>query len=338
MVDIFVSYSRKDSQVAIRLVEGLRKVFGQERVWFDDQVEIGDEFWDKKIVPAIDRSKAIIFLVSDDAVRSDWCRKELLRAQALDKLIIPLIVRRLSTDYPGDICEELVGYLKGKKFFDLIAPNGLPSAKLPASVNEAIFRKVLEGYEREDHVIRHPISEIVDASEYIKRRTKIIDEAKSTLLIQIRVAATLGAEDINRVCRIIRNKAVQVRIVLCDPADDATMKYLCRREYDELDQEAEIAKDINDALEKFKRNAARDDNKGTCEVRLVQFLPSNVAYIAHNHEDDRDGSALVALTSFRTEEYWETPSNFIDKERHSELFRFYVQQFEELWNFGRPAW
>jgi WD40 repeat protein len=89
--DAFVSYAREDR----RRVEWLRDVLearGKE-VWVDRQDIPPAAPWRDRIEQGIERANALVFLLSPDSLGSPECRQELDRALALNKRLVPVLLR-----------------------------------------------------------------------------------------------------------------------------------------------------------------------------------------------------------------------------------------------------
>ena len=81
---IFISHSHKDNEFGIKLVNDLRHVIGDEdAVWYDARGGLngGDIWWDK-ITRELRRRKVFIVLLSPDALKSPWVKKEISIAWA----------------------------------------------------------------------------------------------------------------------------------------------------------------------------------------------------------------------------------------------------------------
>lgn len=101
---IFVSYSRKDLNLADRFAEGL-KALGFE-VWMDRTgISAGEEFVGK-LTDAINRCDAVLMLVSQNFVQSEYCLKEILFAR---KKLKPLLVAHLDDSCLPDSLEFMLG-------------------------------------------------------------------------------------------------------------------------------------------------------------------------------------------------------------------------------------
>jgi hypothetical protein len=75
MADVFISYSRKDSQLAQRLNKALADR-GKD-VWIDLEDIPPSAEWMQRIRTAIDASGSIVVLLSDHAARSPICGEEI---------------------------------------------------------------------------------------------------------------------------------------------------------------------------------------------------------------------------------------------------------------------
>ena len=89
MIAIFISYSRKDSEVVARLVEKL-KAAGHE-VWWDMGIP-GGTLWQKQIVMGLKKSSAFLLVVSKDSVKSNNVLKELTLASEKGKNVYPVFL------------------------------------------------------------------------------------------------------------------------------------------------------------------------------------------------------------------------------------------------------
>lgn len=95
MTDIFVSYSRKDSATARKLIEAFKSIDLKPWVDWEDIPPAVD--WLDQILQGIERSDAFIFLVSPDSAISEVCKVEIAHAVKNSKRIIPILVRDVDT-------------------------------------------------------------------------------------------------------------------------------------------------------------------------------------------------------------------------------------------------
>ena len=89
MADLFVSYSRRDSEFVTRLADSVSER-GKE-VWIDTE-EIADaEVFPDAIKHAIEGSDAFLFVITPSSVHSPYCENEVEYARDLNKRIVPVL-------------------------------------------------------------------------------------------------------------------------------------------------------------------------------------------------------------------------------------------------------
>src|SRR5947209_1519152 len=91
MPDVFISYSRRDSDFAERLA-GALSARGRD-VWFDRKDIAPTAQWRDEIGAGIESSDALAFVISPDSLQSHECGVELSAALERNKRIAPLVVR-----------------------------------------------------------------------------------------------------------------------------------------------------------------------------------------------------------------------------------------------------
>lgn len=89
--DIFISYSRRDTEFVTRLASDLdAQVAG---VWFDQSaIQLGQK-WHDEIMDGIRECKAFVLVLSPDSVESKYVQEEVNKALELGKTIFPVIYR-----------------------------------------------------------------------------------------------------------------------------------------------------------------------------------------------------------------------------------------------------
>ncbi len=102
MAKLFVSYSRKDSEVAHKLIEGLKAM--EQDVWVDWESIPPAVDWLEQIFRGIETADAFIFIVSPDSIASEVCNVEIGRAALNNKRIIPIVIREVR---PQDTIEAI---------------------------------------------------------------------------------------------------------------------------------------------------------------------------------------------------------------------------------------
>lgn len=91
MNDIFISYSRQDQDIVIPFVKSIEQRFGPV-CWIDlEGIEYGSQFEDV-IVDAIDASKVVLFMLSDNSLVSKWTKREVTYAENEEKRIVPVVI------------------------------------------------------------------------------------------------------------------------------------------------------------------------------------------------------------------------------------------------------
>ena len=105
MADIFISYSRKDSELALSLVKRLR-TSGLD-VWIDQHGIEAATSWSKEIANALKECHTFVLLISPMAVASGNVAKELSVAAQLKKRIIPVQIERVELE--GEFLYHLSG-------------------------------------------------------------------------------------------------------------------------------------------------------------------------------------------------------------------------------------
>jgi len=91
MTGIFISYSRKDSQAAKKLMEGFKSV--KLDVWVDWEDIPPAVGWLDQILHGIEQAEVFVFLISPDSIKSEVCKVELEHARKNSKRIIPVVAR-----------------------------------------------------------------------------------------------------------------------------------------------------------------------------------------------------------------------------------------------------
>lgn len=102
MAKLFVSYSRRDSVAARKLIEAFKST--EQDVWVDWESIPPAVDWLEQIFRGIEESDAFIFLISPDSIASEVCKVEINRAAQNNKRIIPIVLRDVQ---PRDAPENI---------------------------------------------------------------------------------------------------------------------------------------------------------------------------------------------------------------------------------------
>ena len=118
---IFVSYRRDDAEPeAGRLTDALRKHFGNDSVFFDSSSLRWGAEWPTEIEHALAAAKGVVVVIGPDWIRQsdewgqrrldqteDWVRREIERALAGGKNVLPLLVRGARLPPPDKLPSSL---------------------------------------------------------------------------------------------------------------------------------------------------------------------------------------------------------------------------------------
>jgi WD40 repeat protein len=89
MADVFVSYSRRDSEFVRRLADSLVEL-GKD-VWLDTEGIADGEVFPEAIKRAIEQSDAFVFVITPASVASSYCEHEVEYAREMQKRIVPVL-------------------------------------------------------------------------------------------------------------------------------------------------------------------------------------------------------------------------------------------------------
>ena len=91
MTDVFISYSRRDSEFVQALHAALERRGRDAWVDWEDIPPAVD--WKEELQAGIDRAGVLIFVITPDSLRSEVCARELEQAIAHGKRIVPGVRR-----------------------------------------------------------------------------------------------------------------------------------------------------------------------------------------------------------------------------------------------------
>jgi Tol biopolymer transport system component len=89
MTSIFISYDRDDRPITRQLANQLRRVYGFDQVWYDENIRGGEDWWDE-IRKQIGTRDIFMYLLSDDSAKSPYCQAEHAEAKRLSKEVLPV--------------------------------------------------------------------------------------------------------------------------------------------------------------------------------------------------------------------------------------------------------
>jgi hypothetical protein len=126
LTSVFLSYATAapDGQVAKAIHNALTKSGIKIPAWRDREKLRGGDRFSEKFARAIRDAESFLFLLSPRSVASKWCRRELSRADGLEKPIIPLLLEEVSRETLPIELERLqyIDFRKG-------ARHGLPGLR-----------------------------------------------------------------------------------------------------------------------------------------------------------------------------------------------------------------
>jgi formylglycine-generating enzyme required for sulfatase activity len=102
---IFISYSRVDSENTERLIRRLKRTFPDTTIWYDSHLSSrgGQRWWDA-ILDAIEASDVFLYLLSNESLASPYCQAEFKEAQRLERPFIAVQLRD-RTQIPDTLAE-----------------------------------------------------------------------------------------------------------------------------------------------------------------------------------------------------------------------------------------
>src|SRR5271156_596426 len=89
MADVFISYSRTDTEFVQSIASSLHAI--GKSLWIDtDDISDADVF-PQAIRTAIEESDAFLFVITKASVTSRFCEQEVTYARSLNKRIVPVL-------------------------------------------------------------------------------------------------------------------------------------------------------------------------------------------------------------------------------------------------------
>ncbi|HLO33844.1 MAG TPA: TIR domain-containing protein [Anaerolineales bacterium] len=117
MASLFISYSRKDLEVARKLTGALQ---GQDLdFWIDWEGIPPTVDWWQEIQKGIEEADIFLFLLSPDSATSKVCREEIEHAVKNGKRLIPLVVRDVKGETPAALSSLNWIFLRAEDDFNL---------------------------------------------------------------------------------------------------------------------------------------------------------------------------------------------------------------------------
>jgi hypothetical protein len=126
MAHIFISYSHRDTIHLTKLIEWLKQSdFSETEVWYDQQIEGGDN-WRDEISVALDEAFAVLVILTQNSADSKYCTFEWAYAMGQGISVLPLIFDEISI-------ASVPTPLTSKQFIDC-------TGEIPPSLKETLRR------------------------------------------------------------------------------------------------------------------------------------------------------------------------------------------------------
>ena len=138
MARIFLSHSSKNDAAAMALRDWIVAGGWDDHPFLDLDPTRGiaaGERWEQALHEAADRCEVVLFLVSEDWLKSEWCRKEFSLAQKLNKRLFGALIE----DIPRSRLPESL-------------PANWQLVDLASGADHELFRVDLRQLGREEHV------------------------------------------------------------------------------------------------------------------------------------------------------------------------------------------
>lgn len=109
--EVFVSYSHLDTN-QMKLISKYLTKQHNIKLWSDEKLTPGSDFWQSTIQTAIEDSKCLLVLLSPNAKQSIWVQREISYATLYDKKLFPVLIK-------GDAKESITLVTTTAHYIDL---------------------------------------------------------------------------------------------------------------------------------------------------------------------------------------------------------------------------
>lgn len=172
------------------------------------------------------------------------------------------------------------------------------------------------------------------AAKFLAARDELITNTKHALWLQVRSGNAIqtagGMRRIEEVMKREREK-IAVRLLICSPDNAATLEIMAMRR-DTAPMKSDTLKgNIVEMIEETENRARLAGASNKLSVMTVPYLSSAVVFISDPAA--KTGTALVQMFNFKQPTAI-APMMLIKKEIHREMFNFFVDDFNRLWDFG----
>jgi signal transduction histidine kinase len=187
-VDIFISYSKKDSTFAIKLANDLQS--SGHKIWIDRSLKVG-EIWEQTIEKKLEEAKNVIVILSNNAVASRWVQHEGSIAYGLKKNMFPVLIE----DVPSENLPLWANKFQYHSFLNTdyqTAFKSLNAILMPPNPYQDILEMQVSTYQRTGALIDESLLNVINenrqslmistkAKELIKLSSEKVTEQKERL-------------------------------------------------------------------------------------------------------------------------------------------------------------
>ena len=190
---IFISYSKKDSDFAHKLADDL--ITAGFKIWIDRSLQVGED-WEDTIESQIRGANDVIVILSPNAVSSKWVQHEGSIAYGLDKQMYPVLMEDIKTeDHPLWAKKYQYHSFVGKDY--QTAFDALVAALTPPNPIQDLLDQQVQAYEQTGELIGEAILRVIDENretlmitaetkEILEQSQKAIEEREQSELEKTR--------------------------------------------------------------------------------------------------------------------------------------------------------
>jgi hypothetical protein len=177
---VFISYGRADRAYVDQLAAYLRKAGIVP--WYDYELVTGDR-WERVVRTQVDGCAAFMVVMTPDSDESNWVEREIIRAEANGKPIVPLLLR-------------------GEPFFRLanIQADDVTGGRMPARQTITRLHDLTTGHADHSDVQPSPVASVGGPEQPATQQTPGQFAAEYSLQ-RTRDAARIAAEAARRIAR-----------------------------------------------------------------------------------------------------------------------------------------
>jgi hypothetical protein len=183
MSTVFISYARKNQSFAFFLRDMLED--SGYTVWIDSDSIPGGEKWAAQIESAIEECQSVAFIVTPEAVESEWVNREIELAIAHEKRVVPIMLE-------GELPRPLLEY----QWIDFRKILGEFEKAFPARTADALIGDLQRQLEDDDSHVRLKAIALIEALMGVDKavpRHLLLDRlADSSPQVRVEAARALG--------------------------------------------------------------------------------------------------------------------------------------------------